>query len=130
MVRIPRPGEKRESSGFVIANDDAEELIRAIGPTLERAEGTGWYDSVASDVDLATFLLCRLRRARAGVGGAMEHGDRAVRDVLAEASPEALVWLASRTISYMDESGYPESVERLFPESVIAHAEAQEESAG
>jgi hypothetical protein len=123
MVRIPRPGEKRESGGFFIAGEDAEQLAHDVGPVLERAQGTGWYDSVASDVDLAALLLCRLRRARAGVGGAMEHGDAAVRAVLSETSPEALVWLASRTISYMDESGYPESVERLFPEAVLNPAQ-------
>jgi len=26
-------------------------------------------------------------------------------------SPAAIVWLASRAISYMDENGYPESLE-------------------
>jgi hypothetical protein len=123
MVRIPRLGEKRESSGFVVASDDAEQLAHDVRSVLERAQGVGWYDSVASDVDLATLLLCRLRRARAGVGGAMEHGDAAVRAVLAEASPEALVWVTSRAISYMDETGYPESVERLFPPALTDRAE-------
>jgi hypothetical protein len=128
MVRIPRPGEKRESGGFFIAGEDADQLAHDVGPLLEKAQGTGWYDSAASDVDLVALLLCRLRRARAGLGGAMEHGDAAVRAVLGDASPEALVWLTSRTISYMDESGYPESVERLFPEAVIARAEAGDDA--
>ena len=35
----------------------------------------------------------------------------AVRAALAEASPEAVIWLASRAISYMDENGFPEAAE-------------------
>jgi hypothetical protein len=30
---------------------------------------------------------------------------------LAAATPEAVLWLASRAISYMDETGFPEAVE-------------------
>jgi hypothetical protein len=37
-----------------------------------------------------------------------------VRRVLEQASPESVLWLASRGISYMDESGYPEAVEPWF----------------
>jgi hypothetical protein len=44
----------------------------------------------------------------------MEHGDEAVRDALRQADPDAVVWLASRTISYLDESGFPEAVEPWF----------------
>jgi len=36
---------------------------------------------------------------------------------LAEARPEAVLWLASRAISYMDETGYPEAVRPWFPEA-------------
>jgi hypothetical protein len=39
-----------------------------------------------------------------------------VRKALAEANPEAVVWLASRAISYMDENGYPDTVERYLQE--------------
>jgi hypothetical protein len=39
-----------------------------------------------------------------------------VRIVLSSASPAALVWIASRAISYMDESGFPEAVEMWFPD--------------
>ena len=38
-----------------------------------------------------------------------------MRLILGQASTPALVWLASRAISYMDESGYPEAVEPWFP---------------
>jgi hypothetical protein len=34
-----------------------------------------------------------------------------VRDALAAVPPEALVWIASRAISYMDEHGFPEAIE-------------------
>jgi hypothetical protein len=56
-----------------------------------------------------------LRRARGGEKGGPEHGDEAVRQVLGDASSPALVWLASRAISYMDETGFPEAVEPWFP---------------
>ncbi len=48
----------------------------------------------------------------------MQHGDEAVRDSLQQASPDALVWLASRAISYMDESGFPEAVEPWFEQEL------------
>ena len=34
--------------------------------------------------------------------------------MLEQASPESVRWLASRAVSYMDESGYPEAVELWF----------------
>jgi len=116
MVR-PRGGDRKDSGGFFVATDDAEQLAQDAGPLLERAVGVGWYDAIGSDVDLAALVLCRLRRAGAGAGGAMEHGDAAVRAALTQASPDALAWITSRAISYMDESGFPESVARWFPET-------------
>jgi hypothetical protein len=113
-VRIPRPNDPRET-GFAVAAEDAALLAAGIGPTLERAAGRPWYE-LGNDADRAALSLCRLRRASAGQGGGPHHGDEAVRRVLAEASPQALVWIASRAISYMDENGYPEAVEPWFPE--------------
>jgi hypothetical protein len=123
MVRIPRAGDRREPGGFLIATDDAEHLAHEAGALLEQAVGVGWYDAIASEADLAAFVLCRLRRAGAGAGGAMEHGDAAVRATLEQASPAALAWIASRAISYMDESGYPESVESWFPETMASRSD-------
>jgi hypothetical protein len=37
-----------------------------------------------------------------------------VRQAHTEASPDAVLWLASRAISYMDENGFPEAVEPWF----------------
>ena len=34
-----------------------------------------------------------------------------MRDALSPVQPEALVWIASRAISYMDENGFPEAIE-------------------
>jgi hypothetical protein len=48
----------------------------------------------------------------------MERGDDSVRIALAQASPEAVAWIASRAISYMDETGFPESVESWFPDAI------------
>ena len=83
---------------------------------LEGVDGVDWYHERGSAVDRAAFVLCRLRRARAGLHGGPEHGDEAVRAALAEASPEAVLWLASRAVSYMDETGFPEAVELWFRE--------------
>jgi hypothetical protein len=59
----------------------------------------------------------------------MEHGDDAVRNVLALASPEAVVWIASRAVSYMDETGFPESVESWFPDVLTQHPEPEDSEA-
>jgi hypothetical protein len=116
-VEISRPGgpDRRKSSDFVAA-EDAGAYADSAGPLLEQAVGIEWYERYGSDVDRAALTLCRLRRARAGEKGGPQYGDEAVRRVLAESSQPALVWLASRAISYMDESGFPEAVSMWFPE--------------
>ena len=96
---------KETSPAFQEAATAAEQ-VRSL---LERAQGVGWYDA-ANDVDAAVVALCHLRRAGAGARGHAEAGDAAVRDVLAEATPETVVWAASRMVSYMDEHGFPELV--------------------
>jgi len=117
-VRIPRPDDPRHAD-FAIAADDASSLTVAAGPLLERAADVEWYEVHGNDVDRAALTLCRLRRAVAARGGGPQHGDKAVRDVLAQASPEALVWFASRTVSYLDESGFPDAVEAWFPDESL-----------
>lgn len=112
-MRIPRADDPREAD-FNVAADDASRLALDIGPLLERATNVQWYDLPGSDVDRAAFMLCRLRRAMAGRAGGPQHGDEAVRNVLAQASPDALVWFASRAISYMDENGFPDAVAPWF----------------
>ena len=81
---------------------------------LERADGVDWYDENGTAVDEAALALALLRRAQAGLKGDSRQGDEAVRRILEQASPEVVVWLASRAISYMDESGFPEAVEPWF----------------
>jgi hypothetical protein len=114
-VQIPGAGssERRDTRDFVAA-EDAGALEEQAIPLLDRAVGVEWYREFGNDVDRATAALCRLRRARAGERGGPEGGDAAVRAVLAVASPEAVLWLASRAISYMDETGFPELVEPHF----------------
>jgi hypothetical protein len=116
-VEISRPGglKRRESSDFVAA-EDAGAYAESAGPLLEQAIGVEWYDRYGTQVDHAAMTLCLLRRAKAGERGAPQHGDEAVRRVLSESSQPALLWLASRAISYMDESGFPEAVEPWFRE--------------
>jgi hypothetical protein len=113
-VRIP--GDDRRETGFQIASDDVVRFAVEAGPLVERSVGVGWYDEHGSEVDRAALTLCRLRRATAGMRGGPEHGDRAVRDALEGVNEGALVWLLSRAISYMDESGFPEAVAPWFPD--------------
>jgi hypothetical protein len=115
-VRIRRPDDRRETT-FAIAADDASRSALAGTSLLESGAGVQWYDTPGSTADLAALSLCRLRRARAGQGGGPQHGDGAVREVLGQASPESLVWIASRAIAYMDENGFPEDLERYLGDS-------------
>jgi hypothetical protein len=117
-VQIPgADGPQRRDTRDFVAAEDAGVLEAEAGPLLDRAVGVEWYRQYGSDIDRATATLCRLRRARAGERGGPEGGDAAVRAVLASASPEAVLWLASRAISYMDESGFPEAVEPWLAET-------------
>ncbi len=109
----------RDTRYFVAAEDTARHAERA-GPLLEGSVGVEWYERPGSQVDHAALILCRLRRARAGEKGSPQHGDEAVRLVLTDSSHAALVWLASRAISYMDESGFAEAVEMWFPDDLDA----------
>ena len=114
-VRIPRADDPRETT-FAIAADDAAAAMDAAGDLLEQAIEVEWYDEYGTDVDRAAIALCRLRRAFAGQRGGPQHGDEAVRVLLERASPEAIVWMASRAISYMDENGFPEAVAPWIPD--------------
>ena len=107
------PGPRKPADDFVAA-EDAGRLEEHAAAALARADGVDWYEENGSAVDEAAFALTRLRRAQAGLRGGPQQGDEAVRRVLEQASPEAVLWLASRAISYMDESGYPEAVEPWF----------------
>lgn len=91
------------------AFQDAAAAAEQVRTLLERAQGVGWYEA-ENDVDAAVVALCRLRRAGAAARGQSEAGDTAVRDLLADATPETVVWVASRMVSYMDEHGFPELV--------------------
>ena len=117
-MRIPRADDPRDAL-VPLAAGDAAALWDAARPLLEEATGVEWYDLPGSDVDRAASALCRLRRATAGRRGGPQHGDEAVRVILAAASPEALVWLASRAISYMDENGFPEAVAPWIPDDLV-----------
>jgi hypothetical protein len=108
-VPIPRKGQERTDADFIVATDDVARIEAEVGPLIERAVGVPWYE-IGNDADRAALALCRLRRSRAGLRGGPSHGDAAVRDALGAAAPEALVWIASRAISYMDENGFPEAL--------------------
>jgi hypothetical protein len=111
-VPIPRREDDRKGKAdYFVASEDAGRLALEVGDLVERAVGVQWYGVIGSDVDIAAVKLCLLRRAQSGVGGGPQYGDTAVRQALEPLSPAALVWIASRAISYMDENGFPESLE-------------------
>ena len=109
----PFGGPRKEPDAAAAAEDTARLADQAVA-ALADIPGVNWYRDSGSAVDRAALTLCRLRRARAGLRGGPEHGDEAVRAALAEADREAVVWLASRAVSYMDETGFPEAVELWF----------------
>lgn len=115
-MRIPgrEQGPRRPADDFVAA-EDAGRMAERAAAALARAGGVDWYDENGTAVDEAALALALLRRAQAGLRGGPRHGDDAVRRVLDQADPEVVVWLASRALSYMDETGYPEAVEAWFP---------------
>lgn len=104
-------GKSRPRPESVVAADDAQEAADRAPALVDAANGSGWYDEHGNQVDVAVVALCLLRRAASGDQSRMEAGDDAVRDALKEAQPDAVVWLASRVISYMDEHAFPEAVE-------------------
>ena len=115
-MRFPgRPESSGPRADFVAA-EDADMLAARATEHVDAAAGREWYEEAGTPVDLAALTLCRLRRATAAVGGGPRYGDVAVRAALERASPEAVVWIASRAISYLDETGFPDAVEPWFPE--------------
>jgi len=104
-------GKSKAGRESIVAADDAQELADRGPELVDAAGGTGWYREPGNQVDVAVAALCLLRRAAGGDRASMEGGDAAVREVLEQARPDAVVWLASRAISYMDEHGFPEDVE-------------------
>jgi hypothetical protein len=116
-MKIPRRNDvPRSSSDDFVAAEEAGRMADRAAAALEHAHGVDWYEEHGSAVDEAALALTLLRRAQAGLRGGQRHGDEAVRRVLEQASPEVVVWLASRAVSYMDETGYPEAVEPWFPD--------------
>lgn len=113
---FPKKGQKPRPPDDFVAAEDAQWLTGNAVTRVESALGSSWYEQHGTPADLAALTLCRLRRARAGERGGPQAGDEAVRAVLKEADPKALLWIASRAISYMDENGFPEAVEPWFDE--------------
>jgi hypothetical protein len=122
---MPYSGDaRRRESGGIVAAEDAARLSGEAATKVEHAVGVEWYRERRNEVDRAALALCRLRRAKAGQLGSPHQGDAAVRDALAEVSAPALVWLTSRAISYMDESGFPDDVAPWFREDDLRPPDA------
>jgi hypothetical protein len=114
-MKLPDRGQApRKPADDFVAAEEAGRLGERAADALARADGVDWYEENGTAIDEAAFALTRLRRAEAGLRGGPQAGDEAVRRVLEQASPESVRWLASRALSYMDESGYPEAVEPWF----------------
>jgi hypothetical protein len=122
-VPIPRKGDQRADADFVVATDDVARLEAEVGPLVERAVGVPWYE-IGNDSDVAALALCRLRRSAPGSAARRATGrGGAGRALLGQ--PEALVWIASRAISYMDENGFPgDRAVRLTSRRLTQKAEA------
>ncbi len=105
-------GGKPRDRDIDLAAEDAAALEERIVGLVNDANESSWYHEEGNDADVATAALCRLRRAAAGAARGAEGGDEAVRRALEAADPAAVVWVASRAISYMDEQGFPDFVPR------------------
>ena len=111
---FPGKDHRRPPSDDFVAAEDAGRLAGEAPALVDAAAGTEWYEQHGTAVDGAALALCRLRRAQAGVRGDPQAGDEAVRAALESADAAAVVWLASRAISYMDEMEFPEAVSPYF----------------
>jgi hypothetical protein len=111
MSLFPRKGVVRGSADDFAAAEDAGQLANQAPAAIDAAAGTDWYHEHGNDVDRAAYLLCKLRRARAGQRQSPTAGDESVRAALSQADADAVIWLASRAISFMDENAFPEAVE-------------------
>jgi hypothetical protein len=89
---------------------DAQRLSDSVETLIGESKDVSWYDSVGSTVDVAVARLCLLRRAKSGELASTSAGDEAVRNILERSDPEAVAWLLTRAISYMDEQGFPDFV--------------------
>ena len=110
-MEIPRRGRQDvpQKEGTP-ATGDALYLAGVAGELVDAAASASWYTEPGNPADVAVATLCRLRRAAAGVGGMPEAGDEAVRAVLETADAAALVWIASRLVSYADEMAFADLV--------------------
>lgn len=115
-MEIPRRGwrdnQHRETTP---ATEGAVFLAGVAVELVDAAASASWYTEPGNAADVAVSTLCRLRRAAAGVGGTPEAGDDAVRAVLETADPAALVWVASRLVSYADEMAFADFLPPSVP---------------
>ena len=116
-MEIPRRGwrdnQHREATP---ATEGAVFLAGVAVERVDAAASASWYTEPGNAADVAVSTLCRLRRAAAGVGGMPEAGDDAVRAVLESADPAALVWIASRLVSYADEMAFADFLPPSVPD--------------
>ncbi len=116
-MQIPRAGRKQRERAAIHRGGRGCRTPGRRGPELlERAVGVQWYRQARNRRRPAPRSALQAPPARAGVRGGPEPATTRCAAPL-EVSPEAVVWLASRAISYMDETGFPEAVEPWFRET-------------
>ena len=109
------PGDtQRQESGGIVAAEDAAKLSGDAALRVEQAVGVEWYERATQRGRPGGADALPPPSREGGRAGLPHHGDEAVRAALSEVSAPAVVWLASRAISYMDEAGFPDDVAPWF----------------
>ena len=109
MTLFPRKGQQHRPSADIGAAEDANRLADGLRAWSMRPRSpSGTTSTETRPTAPRTRSACS---ARAGQLQSPVAGDEAVRAALAQADPAAVIWIASRGISYMDEMGFPDTVE-------------------
>ena len=121
-MKLPDRGHApRKPADDFVAAEEAGRLAERAAAALARADGVDWYEENGTAIDEAAFALARLRRAQAGLRGGPRPGTRRSGACSSRRARSPCCWLASRAISYMDETGYPEAVEPWFQSLLDPH---------
>ena len=126
-MKLPDEAEHREILPTTSSRPRTRPPRRPSHGALARADGVDWYEENGTAIDEAAFALCRLRRAQAGLKGGPQAGRRGRPAGARAGEPGGVLWLASRAISYIDETGFPEAVEPWFQGSWTRRLSAQED---
>ena len=107
---FPRKDAKQRPADAIAAAEDAGQLALQAAKAIDDAVGSGWYAEHGNRPTgpRLSSVGCDGHEAGSGKAPRRETTPCARRSVR---RAEAVVWLASRAISYMDENGFPEAAE-------------------